>query len=174
MSVNRNPLLIPRKDFLNRGGSTFQSLLKQRGVPDNLAGPIADSLQDMFGHYSVEMRTILEIIERGLSSGPSLEHVAWSTDGNLTVADFSDRYEVINGGNTILVIANLSTALTVTNTVIEVEKAGVAIGTVTITAGQTRGTATITNTTIPGDILTLDCTSIGTGAALATVQLVIS
>lgn len=111
-------LLIPRKDFLNRGGQTFQSLLVSNGVEPALAAPISKSLQDIFGRYSVEMRTILEIIERGLSGGSSDVGALFTSNYDTLISDLPTRsgiYPVTFDGEIYGAECHLDTAGTATS-----------------------------------------------------------
>lgn len=98
------------------------------------------------------------------------EAAAWSTQGHdLTVSPESDIYEVLEGGNLILLILNLSAALT-GDTDVELSLNGVVVGTVTVASGQTRGEELLAEPTVPGDLLTVESTVVGVGSATATTQ----
>lgn len=97
-----------------------------------------------------------------------LEVAPFSSIGDLIVAT-SGPYEVIVGGRSLVCVANLSAALTGTTTIL-VKVNGATATTITIASGATRGTATVTLTTAPEDLITVVSTVVGTGSALATVQ----
>lgn len=99
-----------------------------------------------------------------------VEATSWSTGGqDLIVSAVSDLYEVLEGGNLILLVLNLSAALS-GDTDVDLLVGGVAVGTVTVLSGQTRGEELLAELTVPGDILTVESTAVGAGSATATVQ----
>lgn len=98
------------------------------------------------------------------------EHATWASDGGVVVTDVSDPYEVMIGGTHIEVVINLTAALT-GDTDIDVLLNGSAVDTVTVASGTTREAARIAETTVPGDVITLETTAAGTGTARAIAQL---
>lgn len=108
-------------------------------------------------------------------AAPSVEIATFSTASAVAVTQLSRVYEVIYGGRSLSVIANLVDALgapeTLTgDTTIDVLVNGVAVGTVTIASGDSRGTIALAEVTEPEDLITLETTAVGTGTAYATVQ----
>lgn len=99
-----------------------------------------------------------------------VEATVWSTAGNdVTATAVSDIYEVLAGGNTVLLVLNLSAALT-GDTDVDLLVNGASVGTVTVASGQTRGEELLAVATVPGDLLAVESTAVGTGSATATVQ----
>ena len=102
------------------------------------------------------------------------ESIVFGSIGDVVVAD-SGEYEVLIGGRAIRVIANLSAALTGTTTIL-VKKNRSTVSTVTLGSGVTRVKNEETGAsaaTSPTDILTVSSTAVGTGSAIATVQVIL-
>lgn len=100
---------------------------------------------------------------------PHIETIGWSSNGDVTVSSDSDPWEVMVGGTRLTAVVNLSAALTGA-TEVDVLVGGVVVTTVTVASGATRGESTVSTVTEPGDHVTLDTTTVGTGSATASAQ----
>lgn len=172
MTVGRSSTpYIPKKSYFAVTEHTLRGELTKFGVDEATAKGLATALHRIFNRMGADERLNYDIIERNLGGAPN-EIASWHTPANITVASLSDIYEVLVGGNTIELVANLSAALT-GDTDIDFLVNGVVAGTVTVASGDTRGINTIVQTVAPGspgDQFTLEVTAVGTGTATASFQ----
>ena len=109
-------------------------------------------------------------------AAPSVEIIPFISDGAIAVSAKSSVYEIVYGGRSLYVVMNLfdDTGATETlsgTTTVAVKLNGSSVGTVSVASGASRGTTTITQTTVPEDRITVESTAVGTGTAYATVQI---
>lgn len=106
------------------------------------------------------------------ASARTVEMALWSSIGDVDVAE-GGVYEVLLGGNILTVVANLTAALS-GDTKVNVSLNGHLLWPLRIPSGSTRATVTLDEATNPQDLLSIESVQVGSGSALATVQMMIS
>lgn len=64
MAVNRNPNHIPKKSYFAVSPQVLRATMAKHGVPDELVGPITNSLNSIFGKFAADERLNYDVIEK--------------------------------------------------------------------------------------------------------------